>query len=214
MRYRVVPAIARLRRALPLSLENTTNGISGLCASYLAKRPNGCGCSTIVCDNRTSASSGFVVELPLPVSRRHPCHRGDRLPRPSAAPPAGPAAGGPGTGCRSTGPPLRADKLRDQPGRLTPAVAGLRAGTQSGGIHLELLETSRAGPTSARAISLSSASARRALRRMRRRPPTGAILLAAGKSVTMICRSSIDVGTPDARRVVRVRTTSHGASGA
>src|SRR6266851_4564651 len=112
-----------------------------------------------------------LVELLLPaLSRRDPCRRGDRLPRPSAAPPAGQAAGGLGRAAAAPG----AAGHRVYPRAAGPAggraLARLRAGTQSGRIHLGLLETSRAAQLLPARFRPAQLSARRALRRMRRRP--------------------------------------------
>src|SRR5712692_2806447 len=130
-----------------------------------------------------------LVELLLPaLSRRHPCHRGDRLPRPSAAPPAGQAAGGLGRAAAAPGAaghrvyPCAAGPARGR------ALAGLRPGTQSGRIYLGLLETSRAAqllPARLRPTQLSGAPRTAAHAPA---PTPGAPVLAASKSVTMICR--------------------------
>ena len=75
-----------------------------------------------------------------------------------------------------------------QRGRLARAAAGLRAGTQSGGVHLGLLEASRTAqllpsrfrPTqSSRAPCPASHAAA---------STAGPLLLASGGFVTMICR--------------------------
>src|SRR6266851_1848714 len=103
-----------------------------------------------------------LVELLLPaLSRRHPCRRGDRLPRPSAAPPAGQAAGGLGRAAAAPGAAGRGVYPRAAGPAGDRALAGLRPGTQSGRIYLGLLETSRAAqllPARFRPAQLSGAS--------------------------------------------------------
>src|SRR5208282_5245341 len=86
----------------------------------------------------------YLVEFLFPaLPRHHPRHRGHRFPWPSVAPPAGQAFGGLGRAAAAPGAaghgvyPRAAGPTRDR------VVAGLRPGTQSGGIHLGLLETAR-----------------------------------------------------------------------
>src|SRR6266852_5055594 len=113
----------------------------------------------------------------------------DRLPRPSAAPPAGQAAGGLGRAAAAPGAaghgvyPRAAGPAGDR------ALAGLRAGAQPGRIYLGLLETPRTAqllPARFRPAQLSGAP-RTAPHAPS--PTPGALVLAASKSVTMICRS-------------------------
>src|SRR6266852_3334534 len=104
-----------------------------------------------------------LVELLLPaLSWRHPCRRGDRLPRPSAATSAGQAAGGLGRVAAAPGAAGHGVHPRAAGPAGDRALAGLRAGTQPGRIYLGLLETFTSCPTSARAISANSAIRRAA----------------------------------------------------
>ena len=68
-------------------------------------------------------------------------------------------------------------------------AAGLRSGTQPGGVHLGLLETSRTAQLLSRAISPSSAIRRAARCAACAGAHACAILLASSKTVTMICRT-------------------------
>ena len=99
-----------------------------------------------------------LVELLLPaLSRRHPCHRGDRLPRPSAAPPAGQALGGLGRRCRSIGRGW-SPSLSARSGAGSPS-SGCRP-TRRNSIRWNTSGATgniTSCPTSARAISPSSA---------------------------------------------------------
>src|ERR1700746_2164260 len=85
-----------------------------------------------------------LVELLLPpLSQDDPQRSGDRLPRPFVAPSAGRAVGAVG---RAAGAPgARGERIHSCPAR--PArhrvAAELRTGTQSGRVHLGLLEASR-----------------------------------------------------------------------
>src|ERR1700732_3628610 len=86
-----------------------------------------------------------LVELLFPaLPKHHPRPAGGGLPRPSAASSAGPTAGNLGSLQDSSQPPGRGICRRP----AGPPGAGLPAGlcprTQSGGVHLGLLETSRA----------------------------------------------------------------------
>ncbi len=130
-----------------------------------------------------------LVELLLPVLPwRHPCAAGNRLSRPSPAAPAGQAPGGLGRAAGPSGAPGQ----RLYPGAARPArgraAAGLRSGTQSSGVHLGLLETSRAAQllsTRFRPARLSGAP-----RATPHAPPAvaRAIVLASSRTVTMICK--------------------------
>jgi DNA-binding XRE family transcriptional regulator len=130
-----------------------------------------------------------LVELLLPALSPHYPRRGSRgLPGPSAAPPAGQAPGGVGRtagASRASG-----QRVYRRPARPTRdrATAGVCSGTQSGGIHLGLLEASRTTqllPSRLRRTELSGAA--------RIAPHASAfatrpLLLASSALVTMICR--------------------------
>src|SRR5216683_7791948 len=107
---------------------------------------------------------------------------------PSAAPPAGQAAGGLGRAAAAPGAAGHGVYPRARGPAGDRALAGLRCGTQSGRIYLGLLETPRAAqllPARFRPAQLLGAPRTAAHAPA---PAPGALLLAASKSVTMICR--------------------------
>src|SRR5216683_7430188 len=86
-----------------------------------------------------------VVELLFPaLPKHHSRPAGGGLPRPFAASAAGPTAGNLGSLPDPSQPPGRGVCRRPAGPPGTGLPAGLRPGTQPGGVHLGLLETSRA----------------------------------------------------------------------
>ena len=76
-----------------------------------------------------------------------------------------------------------------QRGRLARAAAGLRAGTQPGGIHLGLLEASRTTQLLSPRLSATELSGPPRLAPHAAPSSTGPLVLASSAFVTMICRS-------------------------
>src|SRR6266446_7458414 len=131
-----------------------------------------------------------LVELLLPaLSWRHPCPRGDRLPRPFAAPPAGQAAGGLGRAAAAPGAAGHGIYPRAAGPAGGRALTSLRPGTQSGRIYLGLLETSRTAQLLPARFQPAQLSGAPRTAPHAPAPNPGALVLATSKSVTMICRT-------------------------